>query len=213
MLKKYIFIHFSEDYDIFYYYGDKIFQSRGTRPPHFQVQHFLTLYIFFLLLLYSGDEMWECIWNQTHLVVLNLCFERLHHVTIPHDMARSNHWCLTFKGRTSLPSRAGPPYFQGRKNNKIRKKVLPHFFWNIFSEPFTQKVLKKGFQKKNLLTFKGSTSLHHVTILHDMAGSNHWCLTFKGSTSLLTLKKATMARVQDSSPATSPHTRLAVSRT
>ena len=25
--------------------------------------------------------MWEGIWNQTHLVVLNFCLERLHHIT------------------------------------------------------------------------------------------------------------------------------------
>ena len=31
--------------------------------------------------------------NQTHLVVLNFCFERLHHVTLSHDKARSNRWC------------------------------------------------------------------------------------------------------------------------
>ena len=30
--------------------------------------------------LYYGPEVWE-IWNQTHLVVLNFCLERLHHVT------------------------------------------------------------------------------------------------------------------------------------
>ena len=45
--------------------------------------------IFFSLSLYSGDEVWEGIWNQTHLMVLNFCLERLYHVTIPHDMARS----------------------------------------------------------------------------------------------------------------------------
>ena len=27
------------------------------------------------------------------MAVLNFCLERLHHVTIPNDMARSNRWC------------------------------------------------------------------------------------------------------------------------
>ena len=30
----------------------------------------------FLLPLYSGRKVWEGIWNQTHLVVLNFCLER-----------------------------------------------------------------------------------------------------------------------------------------
>ena len=33
--------------------------------------------------------MLEDIWNQTDLVVLNFCLERLHHVTISYDKARS----------------------------------------------------------------------------------------------------------------------------
>ena len=40
------------------------------------------LILFIWLPLYFGGEMWEGIWNQTHLVVLNFCLERLHHVTI-----------------------------------------------------------------------------------------------------------------------------------
>ena len=48
--------------------------------------------IIFLLPLYSGGEVWERIWNQTNLVLLNLCLKRLHHVTISHDKARSNCW-------------------------------------------------------------------------------------------------------------------------
>ena len=47
----------------------------------------------FLMRLYSGGEVWEGIWNHTHLVVLNFYLERLHHVTISHDKARSNRWC------------------------------------------------------------------------------------------------------------------------
>ena len=39
----------------------------------------------FLLPPYSGGEVWQGIWNQTHLVVLNFCLERLHHVTIYHN--------------------------------------------------------------------------------------------------------------------------------
>ena len=35
---------------------------------------------FFLLPLYSGGEMWEGIWNQTHLEVLHFGLKRLHHV-------------------------------------------------------------------------------------------------------------------------------------
>ena len=37
--------------------------------------------------------------NQTHLVAMNICLERLHHVTISHDKARSNRWCLQFLSR------------------------------------------------------------------------------------------------------------------
>ena len=44
--------------------------------------------------LYSGGELWEDIWNQTHLVVFNFCPKRLHHVTISHDKARSNRWSI-----------------------------------------------------------------------------------------------------------------------
>ena len=47
----------------------------------------------FLFPLYSGSELWEGIWNQTHLVVLNFCLDRLYHDTIFHDNARSNRWC------------------------------------------------------------------------------------------------------------------------
>ena len=36
--------------------------------------------LFFLSLLYSGGEVWEGIWNQSHLVVLHFCLERSHHV-------------------------------------------------------------------------------------------------------------------------------------
>ena len=43
--------------------------------------------------LYSGGKVWEGIWNQTHFVVLNFCLERLQHVTISHDKARSIRWC------------------------------------------------------------------------------------------------------------------------
>ena len=46
-----------------------------------------------LLQLYSGDEVWEGIWNQIHLVVLNYCLERLYHFIMSHDKARSNRWC------------------------------------------------------------------------------------------------------------------------
>ena len=46
-----------------------------------------------LLPLYCGNDVWENIWNQTHLVVLNFCLERLHHITRSHKEARSNHWC------------------------------------------------------------------------------------------------------------------------
>ena len=42
--------------------------------------------------LYSGGEVWKGIWNQTHLVVLNFCLERSHHVTTSNDKARSNRW-------------------------------------------------------------------------------------------------------------------------
>ena len=42
------------------------------------------MYSFFLLPLYSGDEVWEGIWNQIHLVVMDFGLERLHHVTIWH---------------------------------------------------------------------------------------------------------------------------------
>ena len=34
---------------------------------------FFTSQFFFSLPLYSGDEVWEGIWNQTHLAVLNFC--------------------------------------------------------------------------------------------------------------------------------------------
>ena len=43
------------------------------------------LLAFFLLHLYSGGEMWEGISNQTHLVVLIFCLERLHQVTTSDD--------------------------------------------------------------------------------------------------------------------------------
>ena len=33
----------------------------------------LTSFIYFLSPLYTGSEVWECIWNQTHLVLLNAC--------------------------------------------------------------------------------------------------------------------------------------------
>ena len=33
--------------------------------------------VVFLLPLYSGDKVWEGIWNQAHLVVLNFCLESL----------------------------------------------------------------------------------------------------------------------------------------
>ena len=46
--------------------------------------------LFFILPLYSGSEVWEGIWNQTHLVTLNFRLERLHRVTISHHKARSN---------------------------------------------------------------------------------------------------------------------------
>ena len=49
--------------------------------------------LYFLLPQYSISEVWEGIWNQTHLEVLNFCLERLHHVTISHDNARWNRWC------------------------------------------------------------------------------------------------------------------------
>ena len=58
----------------------------SMKPTH------VFLYIF-LLLLYSGGEMWKSMWNQTHLVVLNFCLERLHRVTISHDKSRSNRSC------------------------------------------------------------------------------------------------------------------------
>ena len=48
---------------------------------------------FLSLSLYSGTEAWEGIWNQTHLVVLNFCLDRLHHVTISHDKVHSNRRC------------------------------------------------------------------------------------------------------------------------
>ena len=37
--------------------------------------------------------MWEGIWNHAHLVILNICLERLHYVTISHDQARWNRCC------------------------------------------------------------------------------------------------------------------------
>ena len=36
---------------------------------------FLRKYFYFSLPLYSGGEVWEGIWNQTHLMVLNFCLE------------------------------------------------------------------------------------------------------------------------------------------
>ena len=51
------------------------------------------LLTFFLLPLYSGDEVWKGIWNRTQLLVLNFCVQGLHNVIISHDKARSNHWC------------------------------------------------------------------------------------------------------------------------
>ena len=50
------------------------------------------LFFIFVLLLYSDDEVRGSIWNQTHLVVLNLNLERLHYVTISHHKARSSRW-------------------------------------------------------------------------------------------------------------------------
>ena len=47
----------------------------------------------FLLPLYTGREVWEGIWNQSHLVVLNFCVKRLHRITIRHDKARSDSSC------------------------------------------------------------------------------------------------------------------------
>ena len=62
----------------------------------------------------KNPEVWEGIWNQTHLgvfycpytlvvwdgiwsqnpvAVLVLCHEGLHHAVISHDKARSNRWC------------------------------------------------------------------------------------------------------------------------
>jgi len=43
---------------------------------------------FYLSPLYSRSEVWEGIWNPTHLVVLNFCLERLHYVTIFHNMLK-----------------------------------------------------------------------------------------------------------------------------
>ena len=51
----------------------------------------------FLLPLYPGSEVWDCIWNQTHLVVWNFCLERLHCVTISLDKARSKRWCQSWR--------------------------------------------------------------------------------------------------------------------
>ena len=48
---------------------------------------------YFYCPLYSGDEIWEGIWNQIYLVVLYFYLERLHHVTISHDKARWNRCC------------------------------------------------------------------------------------------------------------------------
>ena len=62
----------------------------------------IRLYSVFLLLLplSCGDELWERIWNQTHLVVLKqgifgdieTWYLVFYNVTISHDMARSNRW-------------------------------------------------------------------------------------------------------------------------
>ena len=64
--------------------------------------------LFFLLPLFFGSEVWECIWNQTHSVVLNFYLGTLHRVTISHDKARSNRWCQwseMYRLRLSEPSK------------------------------------------------------------------------------------------------------------
>ena len=70
-----------------------LFDSQITFFNKLECYHVLSALLFFLLPLYSGDEMWEGIWNQTHMVILNFCLKRVHHVTISHDKTCSNRWC------------------------------------------------------------------------------------------------------------------------
>ena len=52
----------------------------------------LTGILLFKLPPYYSGRVWEGIWNQTHLLVLNCCLENLHRFTISHDKTRWNRW-------------------------------------------------------------------------------------------------------------------------
>ena len=70
---------------------EKIIGKPFAKPTENHLQNqwetnvWLRVFHVILLPLYSGGEVWEGIWNKTHLLILNFCLERLHHVTISHD--------------------------------------------------------------------------------------------------------------------------------
>ena len=91
---------------------------------------------YFLLPLYSGEEVWEGIWNQTYLVVLNFCLKRLHHVTIPH---------VTFEsGLISLSIRDGltkwKPGFSSSNKKFFAKPQIFYVKWHNFFVEWQKKI-------------------------------------------------------------------------
>ena len=54
---------------------------------------YFCIYFFYCHYTLVCSEVWVGICNQTYLVVLNFCLERLHHVASSHDKVGSNRWC------------------------------------------------------------------------------------------------------------------------
>ena len=88
--------------------------------------------LFFLLPLYFGSKVWEGIWNQTYLEVLNFYLGSLHRVTISHDKARSNRWC-----QWSEMFRLRPPLSEPSKCWKVNlcnwDNSLEESSWNVIN--------------------------------------------------------------------------------
>ena len=81
------------------YYRTELTNNLYSHKVHSKETYFklILFHIIFVLPLY-GWEVWEGIWNQTHLVVRNFCLERLHYITIsPHIT-----WILFFLSYNSL---------------------------------------------------------------------------------------------------------------
>ena len=85
--------HIFINYGIILSFYQFIFWFPGTIMKNIIWSTFYTPTGTFVLPLYSGSEMCEGTWNQTHLLVWNFCLERLHYVTISRDRPRSNRWC------------------------------------------------------------------------------------------------------------------------